>query len=271
MKKIIVGVLVLIVIAIVAISFYFVSNLDDLIKTAIEKHGSEATNTLVQVDRVKMSLKEGSGAIFGIGVGNPAGFTHPNVFSLGEMSTKVDFQSVNKGIVIIDDIQVLSPQVFFEVNQKGDINLNELKKNIISTQPAAPTTDETSEQVNTKPIKMIIRNLKFADGEINAIIGPLNKTYELSLPAIMLKDLGAPNGATPDELAEQVLTTLTDQAKKAVKKEGFYREFEAFKAETKQKLDAEKAKLKNEANAKLESEKGRAKEKLKGLFDKIKL
>lgn len=269
MKKVIVGLFLLLVIAIGAVSYYVFANLDAIVEAAIEKFGSEATKTTVSVDKVKISLKEGSGAIYGLTVANPGGFSDPNVFSLGEISTKIDYDSVSREIIIIDDITVLAPQVFFEMNKDKQTNLNELKKNLMSGQKQAskPAAKEADKSTSGKPVKMIIRRVKFADGDINATVVPLNnKKYKLKLPALVLTNLGEPNGASPEEIANQIIDKLTDQAKAEIKKQGIGKEIEKLKAQARQKIDEEKAKLKGEADSKLEAEKERAKEKLKGLF-----
>ena len=268
MKKIIVGLFLVVVIAIGAVSYYVFANLDTLVEAAIEKYGSEATKTTVSVDRVKINLKDGSGAIHGITVGNPAGFSDPNIFSLGEVSTKINYESVSKEIVVIDDITVLAPQVFFEMNKDKDTNLDILKKNLMSGQSSAPAAKESSKPEGSgKPVKMIISHFKFADGDINATVVPLNnKKYKLKLPAIVMKDLGAPNGATPEEISKQIINKLTDQAKAAIKKQGFYREIEQLKTKAKQKVEETKTELKSKADSKVEAEKERAKDKLKSLF-----
>lgn len=267
MKKIIVGLFLLVVIAVGVVSYYVFSNLDAIVEAAIEKYGSEAAKTTVSVDKVKINLQEGSGAIFGITVANPSGFSDPNVFSLGEISTKINYESVTKEIISIDDITVLAPQVFFEMNQDKETNLNVLKKNLASGKSATSTTDKPASAADGKTVKMIIRRFKFADGDISATVVPLNnKKYKLKLPPIEMSNLGAPNGATPEEIARQIINKLTDQAKAAIRKQGIDKEIEKLKAQAQQKLDEEKAKLKGEAESKLEAEKERAKDKLKSLF-----
>ncbi len=267
MKKIIVGLFLVVVIAIGAVSYYVFANLDALVEAAIEKYGSEATKTAVKVDKVKINLKEGSGAIYGITVGNPAGFGDPNIFSLGEVSTKIDYESVSQEIIIIDEITVLAPQVFFEMNKDKQTNLNVLKDNLGSGQPSAPAVKETPKSASGDQPKLIIRHVRFAEGNIQAKVVPLNnKTYKLKLPTIDMKDLGSPNGAPPDVIARQIVNKLTDQAKAAIKKQGIDKEIEKLKAQAQQKIDEEKAKLKSRADGKLEQETERAKEKLKGLF-----
>ena len=120
MKKALVGVLLFIIIAIAAVVYYVFTNIDHLVKTAIEKYGSQATQT---------------GSVSGLAVANPPGFAQPNIFSLGEINVGIDIKSLNQQPYVINDITIRQPQVFVDMNNDKKINLNELKKNI---QPGAP-------------------------------------------------------------------------------------------------------------------------------------
>ena len=130
MKKVFLSLLLIIVIAIAGGVYYLLTNLDALVEAAIEKYGSEATQTAVRVDSVKISLKEGSSAINGLSVANPAGFEAKYAFSLGEISNKINIESLGNDVIVIDDITIRAPQVYFEMNQQRQTNLKELKKNL---------------------------------------------------------------------------------------------------------------------------------------------
>ena len=68
------GLLVIIIAAVV----YLWSSLDSLVEAAIEKYGSQATKTNVEVGGVKLSLTSGAGSVKGLQVGNPTGFSRKN-------------------------------------------------------------------------------------------------------------------------------------------------------------------------------------------------
>jgi hypothetical protein len=124
---IIVGVLV---IGIAGAVYYVMTNLDSIVKGAIEKYGSEAAKTAVRVSSVSIRLTEGKGEISGLTVANPHGFSSPNVFRLGKISVKIDTRSVTSSPIVIDEIHISSPQVVYEMNQVLASNILVLKKNI---------------------------------------------------------------------------------------------------------------------------------------------
>ena len=130
MKKIALGAVLVLLLTIGFGVYYLLSNLDSLVKTAIETYGSEATQTSVRVASVKIELTDGSGAIRGLTVGNPQGFGAKQAFSLGEIATQVNLKSLSEEVTVIEQITVRAPEVFFELNAAGKNNLAKLKENL---------------------------------------------------------------------------------------------------------------------------------------------
>lgn len=264
MKKVILGIVALVVIAIIAGVIYVFTNLDSIVKAAIEKYGSQATQTAVQVDKVRINLTEGDGAIYGLTVANPKGFELRHAITLGETGLGIELKSLRKEPYVINHITVREPRVFFEVNANNKTNLNELKKNLTAGQASGKQdmpADKTSEP------RLIIRRLIFEQGRIDAKVTPLNKDYELELPDIKMTDLGGSQGATPTELAREILQRLMDAAKEVVRKKGIDAELDKLKAGAKARVEEEKARLKDEADSKLEEEKNKAEDKLRRLLN----
>lgn len=268
MKKIILGVIVLVILAIGAVVYYGLSNLDAIVKAAIEQYGSQATQTAVKVDKVKIQLAEGDGAIYGLTVANPKGFSQEQAFSLGEIGLGIDLQSLKEEPYVIKHITVRAPQVFVEINQDNKTNLNELKKNLPTTSKTAKTGGEQSTGTGGagKEPRLIIKRLTFEQGSIAAKVTPLKKDYDLKLPAINMTNLGGSKGATPTELSKEILKRLTDATTAEIKKKGIDAELDKLKSQAQEKIDAEKAKLKEKADSQIEAEKKKLEDKLKGLF-----
>jgi len=267
MKKIILSTILLIIIAIAGGVYYVLTNLDSLVEEAIETYGSQATRTAVRVDGVSISLGEGSAAITGLTVGNPAGYVQPNAFSLGQVRAGIDLESLQEEPYVINEIAVLSPQVFVEINKDNKTNLNELKNNLLPGKPAAEPSAKEDTSSGAGP-RLIIRKVQFEGGKILARVAALdNKEYELDLPALNMSNLGGSKGATATELAREIVTRLTDSATKVVKQKIIDGKLAEIKAEARAKIDAEKAKIDQKIDAKKEEQKQEVKDKLKGLFE----
>jgi len=253
MKKAALGAVVVLLL-IIGVSVYFLlSNLDSLVKTAIETYGSEATKTPVRVASVKIVLKDGSGAIEGLTVGNPQGFAAPQAFSLGKIATQIDLKSLSEDVPVIEHITIQDPEIFFELNQAGKNNLAGLTQNLKSTSSGSGSEQKAGS--GSEP-KLKIRKLVFSGGTIHATVVPLNKDYELELPNIQMNNIGGQNGATPKQIADQVLKTLNDRALAVIKKQGL----DQYKAQ----LESEVKKRVGEETQKLE---GQVQESLKGLLN----
>jgi hypothetical protein len=78
-----------VLIVVIAVGVYwFASNLNSLIKSAVETYGSEITKAEVTLDKVEISPTSGAGMLSGLKMGNPAGFKTDSAFSLGQISVR---------------------------------------------------------------------------------------------------------------------------------------------------------------------------------------
>ena len=75
MKKVILGTVAVLLVAVVGVGVFLMQNLDGIVKNMIEKVGSDVVNTEVRVQEVKLNLSEGSATLRGFTVANPPGFS----------------------------------------------------------------------------------------------------------------------------------------------------------------------------------------------------
>jgi hypothetical protein len=216
MKKVLIG-LGIVLAVIVAGLFYVWTNLDNIVKSAIQTYGSQATQTTVRVDSVKLVLQDGMATIKGLTVGNPTGFTDPNIFSLGMISTKIDTSSLNKNPIIIDEIDIKDPAVVYEINKSGVSNVDVLKKNLgVGASKSSSSSSSGGEQ-----LKMIIRKIVVDGSTAKVRIAALNKAQSVTLPRIVMTDVGKKSGgATAAEVAQQLSSRMLGNVQSAVMKIG---------------------------------------------------
>jgi uncharacterized protein involved in outer membrane biogenesis len=195
---------------------YVLTNLNSIVKQAIEKYGAEATKTAVSVSSVDIKLSTGQGSIGGLQVANPQGFTTPDIFKLGNIIAKIDVRSVTKTPIVIQDIRITGPEVFYEMDKSGATNLDALQKNLESGE--GTTRKEPVEQKNgEKKIRLFIRKLVLEKGRVEARIAALgDKPIILDLPRLELSDIGKNGGATPAEVAKTVATALAEETARVV-------------------------------------------------------
>jgi hypothetical protein len=212
MKKLAIGLVVLIVLFIGALVF-LAGSLDAIVEAVIEEIGTETTKTRVDVSGVNISLADAQGIVKGLSVANPAGFSSNKAISLGEIKLKLDPNSLTSDVLVIKEIRVDKPAVNYEFG-KGGSNFDVIKKNVASAGEGSSGTAE-----NSGP-KMIIEHLYINGGSIavSSAVTP-GEPLNTALPDIHLKNIGKNSGgATAGEVAKQVLTVLTRNAGSAVGK-----------------------------------------------------
>ncbi len=212
------GVVGAIVVVAVVVVVFVLSNLDTLIKEAVEKYGSEATQAKVALNKVELSLKSGSGALNGLTVGNPKGFQTPSAFELGGISVKLDTGSVGKDPIVIKEIAIDGPKVTYELAGTSS-NIDAIKKNVDAyKQKMGAGGGGGGGGKGGEGPKLVIENLYIRGGQINVSAGFLKgKSLSTPLPDIHLKDIGKEKkGASPAEVATQVIDSMTSGVGKAI-------------------------------------------------------
>lgn len=215
--------------------FLLISNLDDIVKGAIEKYGSRATRTAVTVASVRLNIRDGEGSIHGLSIGNPGGFSAPHAFNLEAISLAIDTASVRNDPVIIEKVQISGPWVIYEVDPSGKSNMQEINKNLglekRSGQPAG-------EGKKGREKKIIIKDFIIENGRVEIRVAALpGEPIFATLPKIHLKNLGGRGGETPSEIATQVLAPLVDRAMGAAADAGVQRYLGKSREEVKRMVE----------------------------------
>lgn len=253
--KTVMKVIGVIVVLVIVAAVYLVLNLDKGIKAAVETLGPKITQTTVTLHDVKLSLRSGEGAMRGLVIGNPAGYTSNTAFELGEISFALDTDSVRTDTLLIRSFHILAPQITIESGKNGT-NLQQIQKNIASFSGDS-TKDEQAADTGTQQ-KLIIQDLLVSGGKVsysNPLLG--DKSYQLELPELSINDIGQKEGGvTPAEAGAKIIQVISRAAVKAIRDNP-----EAYKA-----LEGQLTERVEEEKAKIEEKK----DELKGLLDQFK-
>lgn len=261
MKKILIGLIVLIALIGIGV-FYLFGQLDSIVEAAIEKYGSQVTQTSVGVGGVSLALTEGKGSISGLQVNNPAGFDTDYAFRMENISMGLDLEKISRELIVVKEIVVDGPSVIYELSKSGS-NIDAIKKNVESFGGGGSAAQDDSAAGGPK---LSIENLVIKNANMQVSSSMVKgKTLTAPIPAIHLKDIGKDSGgATPAEVAKQVISVLT---KKASSVAGSMDLSSLMDAEMLKKLGADKVQeMGGEHVDKLKNIGGDAKEKLKKLF-----
>lgn len=208
--------LVLVVLAGVAGAVYYVTqNLDGFVKSTIEQVGSDATNTSVRVNDVKISLTEGSARLGGLTVANPVGFSQADLFTMSDIRVAIDTASLTRDVYIIKEISVDGPSILVE-QQGSTTNIQTLRNNM-DTGAGEPSGSEPSDTPSTT--RLAVNEINFTNGTVLLKSDVLGE-QTLPLPNIALRDIGsAEQGLTPTELGQAIAGQLIGQVRDVVSAE----------------------------------------------------
>ena len=96
----------LVVIALIAAGAYVFYFSGDLAKQAIEAFGPDYLGTDVSVGAVERDIAEGTGAIVGLEVGNPAGFDGPYAMSVGRVGLSIDPSTITSDLIVMNSLTI---------------------------------------------------------------------------------------------------------------------------------------------------------------------
>jgi hypothetical protein len=219
--RIVLGLLAIAAIAVGGAVYYLSSNLDSLVKNAIETYGSEITGTRVRVSSVKITLAEGKGRILGLRVGNPAGFSKGDALRLDELVLDIDLDpfTISQGPYVVSVVRIIAPEVNAEVNATGGTNILAIQKNVesYSQSGGGGASSEPAGEASASAPRMRIDKLVFEKAHLAADTTALGgKPFDLALPPLRMEKLGGSAGAPADAIAQEVLDAYTNVVAKAI-------------------------------------------------------
>jgi hypothetical protein len=203
-KKILLGLVLLAVIAAAAIYFVGSSALNKGIKSGVETYGPRVTQTAVTLSDVNLSVLSGSGTLKGLNVGNPDGFKSENIFSLGQIDLKVDTSTVFSDKIVIDHIIIKKPEVSYEKTFTSS-NVKQLMENIEEFTGPSSTEEPAAEADTGAKKQIVIKKLIIEDGTI--YVGAMGIGKTVPLPRIEMDNLG--EGGDQKSVAEVVDLVLS--------------------------------------------------------------
>ena len=241
MKKIILICAIVIVLAVAGAAYYFLTQLNAIVERQIEKIGSQITGTKVSVSSVDIKLREGSGAINKLVIGNPPGYRADYAFQMDKILLDIDPKSVLKDPIVIDEILIDSPIAVSEFTEMAKSNILEIKNNATSgakkkkSEPTPKTETKEGKPIYLRVKKLTIKGVTFVL-DTEALGG---KKESETIPAIYKTNLGGQRGATPEKIGEEIIIALTTKIAQAAAQ----KQWDKHKDKLKEKAESEVKKL----------------------------
>jgi uncharacterized protein involved in outer membrane biogenesis len=211
MKKVLIGVGVVIVL-VLALVFFGLSRLGPIIRQAVNTQGPKITGTEVHLGDVDIALFSTRAKLQDFLLGNPGGFDSPRALTVKSILVDVDEKSLTGDTIIIDRVEVVRPEIFFE--KKGRTDNFQTLLNQVKSATGARGGRETEPDGGEKPgKKLLIREFAVRDGQVNlAVSGLKGRKINAALPDIRLQNIGGQQqGVAPAEAARQIVAALYEK------------------------------------------------------------
>ena len=209
---IVVGVLGIIIIATIAIIF---ASLNGLVKSAVERAGTESLKVPVTLTSADVSPFSGSAGLNALTIGSPEGFKSPSVFSVGQVRVTSPISQLLSAPVRVVSINIDKPEIVVE-QANGKFNVMVLKDNLGTNADKPPTEPD---KPAGESMKLIISSLDITDARVSLRPGVpgLKESYDVTIPTISLKNIGTADGnQNGEELGRIVSDVLNAIAARAV-------------------------------------------------------
>ena len=231
--------------------FYLKNNIDEIVREFIVQEVSEVTDTKVQLDAVKLDLKEGSGSLFNFEQPNPPGFQTKYAFHFDQAELDLDLKSIFDEVIVIEKVFINGAEIVYEYSD-GKTNFIELK-NIINanmnnkTVSASNSKTDQPQQKETKKTqakqskKIIIKSFEMINTKVEgAVPFASSQTLSVTLPNIQLNNIGSKDGVEADQLMAIIIDTLEKDLKRSINFKSLVRDLEK---DIKQSIEKETNKI----------------------------
>ncbi|MFK7883545.1 MAG: hypothetical protein AB8F26_05090 [Phycisphaerales bacterium] len=217
MKKILIGLLILVVLGaalIIGIGVLAFSQIDKIAKEIIERGGTYAMQVDTTVDNVDLQLTKGAATMTGLSVANPQGFGTDHFMALGGSSARFDLQSINTDTIIIPEIKLSGIDLILDKGSSpSNYNqiLNNLKRFESGDEPAQPASEGGK--------NVIIRSLVIEDINVRVANVPglslAVGDVAVNVPLIELQNVGEKESMKPADVINLVVKTVLAAAVQA--------------------------------------------------------
>ena len=213
-KRILFGVIAVIVLAAVGVTWLVMTKGNEIVANAIETYGGAATGTSVRVGSVELALTQGRGDIKGLTIGNPPGYSSSYFVKIDDITLAIDLSSLGGRVPVIKEASVDAAHLNAE--QHGQTtNLTDLEQRIAGTPAAA--SKSTPQTAARDEGRIIIDRFRLTHGRITLTSDLLKHPEDLELGDVSIDGIGrASGGVTYEQAAQAVLDPILRATRNAV-------------------------------------------------------
>ena len=198
-----IGAAVLVVAGLVVLFVY----IDQIASSAIEKGASYALGVDTDVGFVRIGFLTGTVRTGGLDIANPPGFTNDDFLTVDSSRLEVSLESLRKDTVVVSLMAIDGVEVALEQGS-GQTNYGTILANLKRFEKAGSPAPEKS----TGPGKtFVVKEVRITDVTAHlvasAALGDAGK-MDVTIPEIILRDLGAGGGLEVGQLANVLLKAV---------------------------------------------------------------
>lgn len=230
LKKIFIGVLGVLILALVFHSFI----IGTVVKPQVERQASKILGTDVKIAVLSVRLWPGSAAIYGLKIKNPNGFSDGYLLDLGSFHVSLNVPALMKEFangatgtksIIIDHVKIKGLKLFVERlirDQKPQSNLEKLTENLSNSQKAEQANSDASAKSadpakKSLDLKIELKKFIFSDGKITVRDATIGSGFEYAVDKINIE---IENIFVPAKPANELVENLNVSAQLGTKKAG---------------------------------------------------
>jgi len=184
------------------------NSIDLIVRVALEHWGPDVMGAKVEVSEVRISPRDGLGAVRGLEIGNPPGFSAPRAARFGEIRVALEPSTLLSDVIVVHELAVESAQVTYERGDKTT-NLDAIQKRIESY-AKGPGSAGANDAQRAKKRRFVIERLAIRKARVLMTTRGLGgQGLAFDLPDVELRDVGKrQGGVTASEAAALVASTL---------------------------------------------------------------
>lgn len=202
-----------VLLAVLGIVGYVVyGQLGHLIKKGVETYGPPMTGTEVHLSSARLSIFSGQGALAGLRVGNPKGYSDADAFDLGKIALSVDPRTVTGPVVHVRSLVVEAPELLAEFDAAGRSNLDAILARVKGSSGGGSAGATKS---GGRETRLIVDEFRFEKAQVRVTAPAYQLDRTLTLPPIVQKNLGGREGLTPSQLAAEIMKPVVASAAQA--------------------------------------------------------
>lgn len=218
MKRWIVGGVVLVMLGVGGGAYLVSQNLNEIVRTAIESHGSAALGTAVRVGAVELNLQEGSGELRDLRVENPPGSGAGTLIEFGRVVLAIDIPSALEVVAgdsrhfVIETVLLEDPQVTVVVGSDGSTNVQDLQKGM-----ASGSSNDSSASPAGDPLLLTLKTVSMVGAEVRLDTSEIDgQARELAFPNFSMKNVGGSQGKPAGDVGVAVTKGFATRLTKVV-------------------------------------------------------